>query len=251
MASFEMHYRSEALLMQVALSVIIPDGKSEYKTLYLLHGLSDDYTAWPRHTSIERYANERGIAVVMPSVTRSWYTNTAYGAKYFDFVALELPRVCRSFFKGMSDKREDNMVAGLSMGGFGALKIALNYPEAFGACASLSGAIDLVSRGKPYNLEEWRGNFGFSMEDCSELTDTENDIFGLTEKLAKSDRPFPAMFLWCGERDFLLNPNRRYEELLCKLGIEHHYYESEGDHSWRWWDMHIQPAMDYMLKNIK
>ena len=59
------------------------------------------------------------------------------------------------------------------------------------------------------------------------------------------------MFLWCGERDFLLNPNRRYEELLCKLGIEHHYYESEGDHSWRWWDMHIQPAMDYMLKNIK
>ena len=92
MASFEMHYRSEVLRMQVNLNVIIPEGVSEYKTLYLLHGLSDDCTAWPRHTSIERYANDRKIAVVMPTVVRSWYSNTAYGARYFDFVALELPR---------------------------------------------------------------------------------------------------------------------------------------------------------------
>ena len=94
MAFFEMHYSSRTLAMQVAVNVIIPDRKTAYgeedkpyKTLYLLHGLSDDYSIWMRRTSIERYANEHGIAVVMPSVTRSWYSNTAYGAKYFSFVA--------------------------------------------------------------------------------------------------------------------------------------------------------------------
>ena len=248
MASFEMHYRSEALRMQVTLNVIIPEGKSEYKTLYLLHGLSDDHTAWPRHTSIERYANDRGIAVVMPNVVRSWYTNTAYGARYFDFVALELPRVCRSFFRGMSDKREDNMVAGLSMGGFGALKIALHYPESFGYCASLSGAVDLVSRGKPYDLAEWRGDFGFDLELCEELAGTENDIFDLTRKAVAAGKTLPRLYLWCGDSDFLLDANIRYHQLLDELGVDHLYEQSEGDHSWRWWDLHIQSALNYLLK---
>ena len=249
MAFFEMFYRSEALNMHVNLNVIIPDGKSEgYKTLYLLHGLSDDCTAWTRQTSIERYANSRGIAVVMPSVTRSWYSNTAYGAKYFDFVALELPRVCRSFFKGMSDKREDNLVAGLSMGGYGALKIALTYPESFGYCASLSGAVDLVNRNFPTDLAEWKGNFGFDFADGSSLAGTENDVFDLTKKAVASGKTMPAIYLWCGESDFLLDMNRRYNALLSELGVDYIYEESEGDHSWKWWDLHIQSALDYLLK---
>ena len=249
MAFFEMHYFSDVLRMQVELNVIIPDKKSDgYKTLYLLHGLSDDCSMWTRQTSIERYANERGIAVVMPGVARSWYSNTAYGAKYFDFVALELPRVCRSFFKGMSDKREDNLVAGLSMGGYGALKIALTYPESFGYCASLSGAVDLVGRGVPADIEEWRGNFGFDFEDCSYLAGGASDIFDLTKKLAASGKEMPAIYLWCGESDFLLDMNRRYNALLSELGVDYIYEESEGNHSWKWWDLHIQSALDYLLK---
>ena len=252
MAFFEMHYYSHTLQMQVELNVVIPDGKSEgYKTLYLLHGLSDDHSMWTRQTSIERYANARGIAVVMPAVARSWYSNTAYGARYFNFVALELPRVCRSFFKGMSDRREDNMVAGLSMGGYGALKIALTYPEAFGGCASLSGAVDIVNRNVPIDIEEWQGNFGFDFAENSSLAGTKNDIFHLTKKAVESGEPMPALYLWCGDRDFLLDANRRYNDLLCELGVDYLYEESEGDHSWKWWDLHIQSALDHLLKKLE
>ena len=132
MAFLELHYHSDALGIGVTVNVILPEkaktligmnaeGGDNYKTLYLFHGLSDDQSIWMRRTSIERYAADYGIAVVMPSVNRSWYTDTVYKAKYFTFVTEELPRVCRSYFRGMSDKREDTLVAGLSMGGYGAV----------------------------------------------------------------------------------------------------------------------------------
>lgn len=254
MAFFEMHYSSRTLAMQVALNVIIPDRKSAYgeedkpyKTLYLLHGLSDDYSIWMRRTSIERYANEYGIAVVMPSVTRSWYSNTAYGAKYFSFVAEELPALCRSYFKGMSDAREDNLIAGLSMGGYGALKAALTYPERFGGCASLSGAMGFPHHESRPLGPEWKGNFGFELESFSDIAGGENDVHYLSEKALKDGKALPEIYLWCGTEDFLLKDNRRYDEYLCELGIKHLYEESEGDHSWKWWDLHIQSALNYLL----
>ena len=254
MAFFEMHYSSRTLAMQVAVNVIIPDRKTAYgeedkpyKTLYLLHGLSDDYSIWMRRTSIERYANEHGIAVVMPSVTRSWYSNTAYGAKYFSFVAEELPALCRSYFKGMSDAREDNLVAGLSMGGYGALKIALTFPERFGGCASLSGAMGFPHHSsRPMNAE-WKGNFGFEMENFSEIAGTENDVHFLAKEALAKGAEMPKIYLWCGTEDFLIKDNRDYRDLLTELGIEHLYEESEGDHSWKWWDLHIQSALNYLL----
>lgn len=254
MAFFEMHYSSRTLAMQVAVNVIIPDRKSAYgeedkpyKTLYLLHGLSDDCTTWMRRTSIERYATEHGIAVVMPSVTRSWYTDTAYGAKYFSFVAKELPELCRSYFKGMSDAREDNLIAGLSMGGYGALKAALTYPERFGACASLSGAMGFPHHSsRPMNAE-WKGNFGFEMENFSEIAGGANDVHFLAKEAVEKRVEMPKIYLWCGTEDFLLNDNRAYRDLLESLEIKHLYEESEGDHSWKWWDLHIQSALNYML----
>ena len=107
MPYFELKYSSKALSRNVTVSVILPNPEKgeelrvpeRYKTLYLLHGLAGDHTAWVRNTSIERYAADYGIAVVMPSVERSWYTNTAYGQRYLDFVADELPAVCRGYFK--------------------------------------------------------------------------------------------------------------------------------------------------------
>lgn len=251
-----MHCFSHALNVEVAVNVIIPDkpklqkdaGAIEegYKTLYLLHGLSDDHTIWMRRTSIERYAIERKIAVVMPAGNRSWYTDTAYGAKYFTFVSEELPKICRSYFKGMSDKREDNMVAGLSMGGYGAFKIGMTYPDRFFACASLSGAFDVLKLGK-FRPEEWRGNFGFDLVEPEDLQGSHSDLFDLTEKTSKSGVTLPKLYFWCGTDDFLLSKNRQYKDLLDSLGVEYTYEESEGDHSWKWWDKHIQSALDCLL----
>ena len=147
MPFMEFSFHSDDLKQNVNISVILPSVSGEigtasgafatYKTLYLLHGLSGNHTSWFNQTSIGRYAAQYGIAVVMPEVGRSWYTDTAYGANYYTFIAEELPRICRTYFKGMSDKREDNFIGGLSMGGYGALKTAFKNPDKYAGVNSL------------------------------------------------------------------------------------------------------------------
>ncbi len=258
MAFLEFHYYSKALQQQVSLNVILPEihkkqegvgaPDGQYKTLYLLHGLSGDYTNWMRKTSIERYAEEYGIAVVMPAVGRSWYADTAYGAPYFTFVTQELPAVCRGYFKGMSDKREDNYIAGLSMGGYGAIKAALTYPAQYGGCAALSGALDITRFGRPYRLEEWRGNFDFDLQSAVELEGSDMDLFALTLRNHQGGVPFPHLYLWCGTEDTLMEINRKYDRLLTELNIPHLFEESQGDHTWKWWDLHIQDVLKFFFE---
>ena len=256
MATLEFQFHSKALKRVTTVNVILPevhktaDGIGNpggtYKTLYLLHGLSGDHTNWMRKTSIERYANEYGIAVVMPNAGRSWYTDTACGENYLTFVAEELPQVCRSYFAGMSDKREDNCVAGLSMGGYGALKIALTYPDRFCGCVTLSGALDITRENRPRDLVEWRALFGYDLQDFAELNGTKHDVYGLVDKNHKEGIPFPKLFIWCGTEDGLIHNNRRLRDQLVALGIDHCYKESEGNHSWKWWDLHIQDGLQFL-----
>ena len=255
MAFIEMKFYSEALRQGVSVNVILPektktmigmDGTAaeQYKTLWLLHGLSDDHSIWARRTSIERYAAERGIAVVMPAVGRSWYTDTAYGEKYFTYITEELPRVCRNYFKGMSEAAEDNIIGGLSMGGYGAVKAALTYPERYGACISLSGALNIADFSRPRDREEWRGIFGFGLESAAELKGTKHDVFALAETAEQ----FPKMYIWCGTEDSLISHNRDFHALLQAKGVAHEYVESEGNHSWKWWDEHVTDGLDFCLR---
>lgn len=247
----ELNFHSRELGRQVRANVIIPeqfrDTNESYKTLWLLHGLTDDHSAWMRNSSIERYANDFGIAVVMPNVDRSWYTNTAYDANYFNYVAKELPEVCRKLFKGMSEKREDNIVGGLSMGGYGAVKLALSCPEQYGACISLSGSFDVTRVGRNYNLNEWRSIFGFDIDKALELAGSEHDLFALAERNKKEGRAFPKLYLWCGTEDFLVDMNYLFDKHLSSLDVPHVLKVSEGNHSWKWWDLHIQNALKYVL----
>ena len=257
MAFFKMNYYSKALGMRVALNVQLPEQAKEnpvpggiegsYKTLYLLHGLTNNHTDWMRRSSIERYAEDYQLAVVMPEVGRSWYTDTAFGAKYFTFVAEELPKVCRSYFKGMSDKREDNLIAGLSMGGYGAFKIALTYPERFGACAALSGALDITRLDGVMPLNEWRGIYGFDLNSMTEVKGSDQDVFALTRKRKAEGVSFPKMYFWCGTEDVLIGTNRDYRDLLTKLGIAHTFEETPGDHTWKCWDVYIRNALQCLL----
>ena len=258
MAFCELRYHSDALGHAVCVNVILPENaktvigmatgaEGTYKTLYLLHGLSDDHTIWARRTSIERYAAERGIAVVMPNCDRSWYTDMATGARYFTFITEELPSVCRNFFRGMSDRREDNIIGGLSMGGYGAVKAALTYPEKYSGCICLSGALD-ISTFSRHSLDEWRAIFGYDLTDIKELRGSRHDVYTLAEKNAREGKQFPKIYMWCGDDDFLLDNSIRFDALLTDLGVEHKYVQSEGNHSWAWWDMHIQDGLDHLLK---
>lgn len=251
MALLTLNFPSEALHRLVSLNVILPDPKKQgdgYPTLYLLHGLSGDHTSWCRQSAIERYAAAYGIAVVMPDADRSWYADTAYGAAYFTFLTEELPRVCQGYFKGMSPRREDNAIAGLSMGGYGALKAAILCPERYSHAASLSGSLDITRRDRPYSLDLWRGNFGFDLPSAEALRGRDVDLFSATRRAVADGKTLPDLFLWCGTEDSLLAVNRDYRDLLTELGVEHAYAESEGDHSWRWWDLHIRDVLGWMYE---
>ena len=258
MAFLQLQFHSDALMVQVSVNVILPErastmigmqakGESTYKTLYLLHGLSDDHSIWMRRTAIERYASEYNIAVVMPAVGRSWYTDTVGGEKYLTFVSKELPDKCQSFFKGMSARPEDNMVAGLSMGGYGALKCALTHPDRFSMCASLSGSLDIAALGRIGLLQEWRCIFDHDLQTPEQLAGTEHDLFYLASRAKEQGIAFPKMYIWCGTEDGLLDSNHRFSAHLDALGVEHQYETSEGNHSWKYWDMHIQSALAYLL----
>ena len=241
---------SRTLGMCVQFDVILPQetkgqigmtgkGGHNYPTLYLLHGLSDDHTIWQRRTSIERYVSDKGMAVVMPSTARCWYTDSVSG-KYFSYIADELPAICREFFPNMSSAREDNYIAGLSMGGYGAFKIAMSRPETFSMAASLSGVMDVSIYGeKP----EHRHIFGDTIKG------TGNDLFFLSKELKKSGSAVPKLFQWCGTEDALYPCNVQMKEHLEGLGYSLAYSESSGAHSWDRWDEQIQNVLKWIMEH--
>lgn len=240
MAFLQLDYRSAALGQNVCVNIILPKKEvSVFKTLWLLHGHSGDHNDWMRFSAVERYARDLELAVVMPGTDSTWYTDTVYGKKYFTFITEELPALMAGYFKGYSAAREDNLIIGLSMGGYGALKAALTCPEKYHFCASLSGSVDITRKNNPYNLDEWRSIFGFGLQSADELEGTKHDLFAL----AKSQKNFPYIYMWCGTEDKLIEPNNRLHAHLNNLGIAHEYHTSEGNHSWKYWDMHIQNAL--------
>lgn len=248
MAILHVDFFSRALNRNARMDVILPDARSScakpWKTLYLLHGMTDDCTAWQRWTSIERYAEEWGIAVIMPDVQLSWYADTAAGERCFSFVSEELVPLSRRMFPGLSHKREDTFIAGLSMGGYGAMKCALTRPETFCKAASLSGALDAwgVTRLDPPlgDRNYWEDVFG----PLDEIRGSENDLFALAEKCTRNR---PGLFMWCGTEDFLYDMNIAMRDHLEKLGFALQYSEGPGDHNWKYWDREIQNVLVWML----
>lgn len=113
MAHLRCDFRSETMDMNTSMTVILPEGvkQSEVPVVYLLHGLADNCTGWSRYTSVERYAREKGVALVIPEVQRSFYADMDQGISYFTFIHDELPEICRNFF-GFSPAREKKLYHG-------------------------------------------------------------------------------------------------------------------------------------------
>ena len=254
MALIHCNFYSEALDLSTAMDVILPQPQGApgrrlstagrtYPTLYLLHGLSDDQTIWQRRTSIERYARALDLAVVMPAVQRSFYADMASGPRYWTFISEELPALARSFFP-LSSAREETFAAGLSMGGYGAFKLALTYPERYAAAASLSGAVDIVDSAHgddPLWLAEMRGIFG----ELDRLPGSANDLFHLARQpVALGMRP--RLYQCCGTEDFLYAGNLRFKALAESLGLDLTYEEGPGEHEWGYWDRQIQNVLAWL-----
>ena len=261
MALLHVDFFSDVLGMCTSADVILPqqtsgqigmEGKGaegKLKTMYLLHGMSDDQTIWQRRTSIERYVSHLGIAVVMPTTHLAFYTDTTYGMRYWTYISEELPKICREFFPQMSDKKEDNLAAGLSMGGYGAWKLGLGASETFGAAASLSGCLDIIEdvgrhlEGDSRDAALFRGIYG-SLE---QLEGSDNDLMALAKKLKTSGKPIPRLYSWCGTEDFLYEGNKRAWAYMKELGYEMKLEESSGDHQWKYWDAKIQDVLRWWL----
>lgn len=260
MALMHVNFFSDVLGMCMNMDVILPQqtsgqigmegkgAKGRLKTMYLLHGMSDDHTIWQRRTSIERYVSQLGIAVVMPTTHLGWYTDTTFGLRYWTFISEELPRICREFFPQMSDRREDTLAAGLSMGGYGAWKLGLGAGDTFGAAAALSGALDIVGDFKR-NCEEERNRALFEgvFGSMKQLEGSDNDLFKLAEELAAQKKELPRLYSWCGTEDFLYEGNKKAWAYMKLLGYDLTCAESAGDHQWKYWDERIQDVLRWWL----
>ena len=248
MAHLVVDYYADALGVQTRMHVLLPQrlAAGKAKTLYLLHGMSDDEGTWMRRTSIERYAEEKGLAVVMPDGGLGWYTDMYRGLAWFKFISGELPALCRRFFPILSDKREDTYIGGNSMGGYGALKCALRAPRTFSKVISLSGALDAVDTAinntVPATRRYWEDVFG----PAEDVSGSENDLFAAATALTDPALR-PRIYMWCGTEDFLYAQNIRMRDHLRALGYDLTYEESPGDHQWRHWDKKIADALDWLL----
>lgn len=261
MALVHFNFESQYLNCNTDVNIILPDkargttpkefygsGK-KYPVLWLLHGTFGDYTDWIRKSNIELYACEKDLIVVMPSALNSNYSNwnTMIGINMFDFLTEELMPIVYNWFPA-SDKREDNFISGLSMGGGGTIKYAVNHPDKFAAAAILSSAprnfdkIDMnstdprqqrtiTSVNNAGGLEAYKNGYENSWRILGELADTGK---------------LPRLYFACGKNDFLYDSFVEFKEYAKEINLDATFEEIEGyTHEWRFWDLTIQHALDF------
>lgn len=256
MPRIQCDFTSETLALCCSLTALLPQRKStaptpakppRYPVLWLLHGLSDDHTIWTRRTSLERYLSGLELAVIMPAVHRSYYTDQVRGGPYFKFIADELPALCQQWFP-ISTDRSKQFVAGLSMGGYGAFKLAFTHPDRYAAAASLSGALDVVSvvaaraAADPQRLHEFESTFG----PLAGVAGSDNDLRAVSKRRATASTPLPDLYQCCGTEDFLYQDNVSFRDHLRALQIPFIYEEGPGCHNWEYWDRMIGRVLQWL-----
>ena len=255
MALIRIGFFSEALNMCTSCDVILPQAHSAdepprtYPVMYLLHNLTKNHSTWQRMTGIERYALRHDLIVVMPDAHLSSYADMLHGGKYFTYIVDELPRIMRGFFP-ISPRREDTFICGASMGGYGALKIALNRPEQYAAAGSLSSGFtsitDYIARKDDRGVNLLEMTFGETG-----LAEENADSTARARALAAGDGPRPRIFITCGSEDTTLPENcheaRDFFRAFEGNPFDFVYTEHPGAHDWDYWDRHIEDFITYAL----
>lgn len=252
MALMTLNYSSPTIGMHQNLTVILPEDSTYFdsstspkqlKSLLLLHGLSSDETTYVRYTSIERYANEHQLAIIMPNVDHSGYANMAYGHSYYDYI-LEIYEYVHQILP-LSKKREDNFIAGHSMGGYGTIKFALTQPDKFSKAAPLSA----VFQAQTLIDLEW---IDFSAKaitgENTDIKDTNLDTYHLLEQAIVSNAQLPELLIMCGTEDFLYEDNLEFIRTLDEKGISYTFEDSPGEHNYVFWDKAIKRAIEWFVE---
>ena len=256
MALIQLDHKPITTKVNTPVRVILPDFFSDEipdlqscQVLFLLHGLSDDASAWQRYTNIESLVRYKPVMVVMPSVGRSFYTDMDNGQAYYTYLTQELPRYLETVFRvDLSEKKL--LIAGISMGGFGAFKIALLNPERFRAALSLSGVLSLQVF-SPANLtpeqESDRHEFDLVFGGLDKLAGSENDPAVWIKKAALDPSRIPELAMACGKQDSLLPANRWFFNEALNAQIPIRYRESDGGHDWLFWGEQIRIWLEEVL----
>ena len=247
MAVAKVRFFSQALGMCVTCNVLLPQRKDvalnrPVPVLWLLHGMHGSHSAWLMRSNIQRYAAPYGLAVVMPSGLNSFYTDMAHGMKFYSYIANELPETMSKFFN-FSRKREDNFIAGLSMGGCGSLMIGLSQPEKYAAIGCFSAG---ASNFLPENLDQHYRDLAFGN---APIAGTYKDTFGNAQKILAENLPQPRIYHSCGSEDGLLNwahETRSFFDSLPGHPFDYQYVERPGIHDWNFWDQEIQQFLRFL-----
>ena len=264
MAFMQFNFYSKALNYHTTVNVVLPipdpddnilgyenrylEQGEKYQTLYLLHGLMSDHSGWMRYSNVERYAQAKKLAVVMPDAYNSYYTDAPFGSKFYTYYTEELPKVLRSILP-LSEKREDNFIAGLSMGGYGAFYAALTKPEQYAAAVSLSGAIDLYGedekpKGTAFSQETFKSIYG---EHCEYYKKEKHCLRTIARRQVEAGVDLPKFYIACGTEDFLYESNQTGRDYFKSLGLDVTYEEGPGKHEWDFWDTYIRRVINGWL----
>ena len=233
--------------MTVGFNLILPRdyaaSTQRYPVLYLLHGYTDHYPAWMSYTNLVQYARGYREIIVMPEGDNGFYTNSSSNPKlvWEDFLIQDLIPYVDSHYRTIAS-RQGRAIAGLSMGGYGAMKLGLKYPQMFAAVASLSGALAAARwRENPIEDPEFKKLLDGVMGPRDNPERERNDPFALIRKLPVAD--VPQLYIAIGSEDFLLEENREFVRLLSELKIPYQYREVPGKHEWPVWDQQIQAVL--------
>jgi putative tributyrin esterase len=229
------HFFSQALGRQATCNVIIPEvhraGVGPYPCLYLLHGLYGDYSAWMTNTGIWRFVRDLPLVVIMPDIERSFGINTDAGQRFEEYLIHDLIGYVEHAFPVRAE-RESRAVGGLSMGGYASTLLGFRHPELFCSVGAHSSAFEA------HRVEELEafGALGSGVRG-------EYDLFRLAEQVDRAR--LPALYLDCGDEDYLIESNRRFHAHLEALGVPHDYHEFPGVHDWDYWDRHIRDSLEH------
>ena len=263
MAIIEVNFISKCLMRTVTFNAIIPVDKfgpqaenaeqKPLKTLYLLHGIFGNYTDWVTGTRIQAWAEANDLAVIMPSGENRFYLDDEKsGELYGEFIGKELVEFTRKLFP-LSDKREDTFIAGLSMGGYGAIRNGLKYAENFGCVIGLSAALvhdtwkDADNSAPIFTFR--RNYYEAIFGEYDKVKGSDKDPKALLLKLKEEGRPVPKMYLCCGTEDGLVTANRDFRDFLNENGVDLTYVEGPGKHDWVFWDTYIKKVLDWLPLN--
>lgn len=251
MALITVKFLSKVLALPVDVTIAMPDYDwmdnpiPEYPVLYLLHGFAGDHSDFLRFTSIERYAWQKNVIVVMPSGYNSAYTDMRYGEDYFTYISAELPKYLSNVLS-IPDNPQHTYVCGVSMGGYGAFKWGMTYPDRFNGIISLSGSLHVEDRllGRSRNVgRQLNGMYG----DPPIIDSSTQDVFTMFDSNIKSGKRIPNLFFACAEDDkeYLRNATHDMFELAKKNGIDAVYIKGFGGHGYNYWDPILPQVLDF------